>query len=190
LKDFDPMEKAATVKHNQTRATISLVAAILVGLTLILSGSGKVLAFGELPGQTMQFIGAILPDAWLTPGLAYFLSEIFFPIVLPCIELGLGIMLLLRIWPRFFAALVLPLLAAFMVNNIWYISQGDLKFTDCDCFGIWRVFLGAFTHVESLYIDIVLFALALTVVFVQPGEFFASPPWLPKSRKRTVKATK
>jgi uncharacterized membrane protein YphA (DoxX/SURF4 family) len=177
------MAEAAKIAQNRTRARIGLIAAILVGLTFILSGSGKVLAFGEMPGQTMQFIGAILPDAWLTPGVAYFLGEIFFPIIMPWTELCLGILLLLRIWPRFFAALVLPLTAAFMVNNIWYISQGDLKFTDCDCFGIWRIVLGSFTHVESLYIDIALFALALTIVLIQPGEFFASPPWLAKRQK-------
>ncbi|HEX7365166.1 MAG TPA: MauE/DoxX family redox-associated membrane protein [Dehalococcoidia bacterium] len=184
------MAKAEKITQNRTRATIGLVASIMVGLTFILSGSGKVLAFGEMPGQTMQFIGAILPDAWLTPGIAYFMSEILFPIILPCIELGLGIMLLLRIWPRFFAALVLPLTLAFMTNNIWYITHGELKFTECDCFGIWKIFLGSFTHVESLYLDIILFVLALTIVLVQPGEFFASPPWLPKSKKGTVKVNK
>ena len=178
------MAKAVDVKHNQTRATVSLVAGILVGLTFLLSGSGKVFAFGDMPGQTMQFIGAILPDALLTPRLALFLGEIFFPYIIPWTELCLAILLLARIWPRFWAALTLPLTAAFMANNAWYISQGNLKFTPCECFGIWEKFLGTFTHVESLYIDIVLFALALTIVIVHPEGFFASPGWATKLQKR------
>jgi len=182
------MTKSAVATHNRTRATVGLVAAIVIGVTFLISGSGKILQYGEVPGvSSLQFIGAILPDAWLTPGLADFMRLWFFPIILPCTELALGILLLLRIWPRFFAALVLPLTAAFMANNIWYIRQGDLQFTDCDCFGIWRIFLGSFTHVTSLYLDIILFALALTIVLVQPGEFFASPPWLPKRKQATVK---
>ncbi len=179
------MAKKAVATQNRTRATIGLVAAILIGVTFLISSSGKILQFGQVPGIDWTFIGAILPDAWLTPGLAKFMGDIFFPIILPCIELGLGIMLLLRIWPRFFAACVLPLTVGFMVNNIWYITHGELKFAECDCFGIWNKFLPFFTHVESLYLDIILFALALTIVLVQPGEFFASPPWLPKRKQVT-----
>ena len=182
------MAKSAAITQNRTRATISLIAAIVIGVTFLISGSGKILQYGEVPGvSSLQFIGAILPDAWLTPGLADFMGLWFFPIILPCTELALGTLLLLRIWPRFFAACVLPLTGAFMVNNIWYIRQGDLKFTDCDCFGIWRIFLGSFTHVTSLYLDIALFALALTIVLVHPGGVFASPPWLPKREQATTK---
>jgi uncharacterized membrane protein YphA (DoxX/SURF4 family) len=174
------MAKAVTVRQNQTRAIVSLVAGILIGLTFLLSGSGMVFGYGDMPGQTMQFIGAILPDAWLTPRLALFLGEIFFPYIIPWTELCLGVLLLIRIWPRFFAALTLPLTAAFMANNAWYISRGDLKFTPCECFGIWEKFLGTFTHVQSLYIDIVLFALALTIVILHPAGFFSGPAWLAK----------
>lgn len=179
------MSKAVSVTHNRTRATVSLVAGILIWLTFLLSGSGKVFGYGEMPGQTMQFIGAILPDAWLTPQLALFLGDIFFPIIIPWTELCLGVLLLLRIWPRFWAALILPLTAAFMANNAWYISQGNLKFTPCECFGFWEKFLGTFTHVESLYIDIILFVLALTIVIIHPAGFFTSPPWLTKLGKGT-----
>ena len=184
------MSKEIAVNQNQTRDTISLVAGILVGLTFLLSGTGKVFGYGDMPGQTMQFIGAILPDAWLTPKLALFMGDIFFPIIIPWTELCLAILLLIRIWPRFWATLTLPLAAAFMANNAWYISQGDLKFTPCECFGIWEKFLGTFTHVQSLYIDIVLFALALTIVIVHPAGFFSGPPWLSKIGQKKSEAPK
>jgi len=46
--------------------------------------------------------------------------------------------------------------------------------------GIWEKLFGTLTHVQSLSLDIMLFALALTIVIVHPGEFFSSPPWLAK----------
>jgi uncharacterized membrane protein YphA (DoxX/SURF4 family) len=181
------MSKATEESRHRVRATVSLVAGILIGLTFLLSGSGKVFGYGEMPGQTMQFIGAILPDAWLTPQLALFMGDILFPYIIPWGELCLGILLLVRIWPRFFAAITMFLTAAFMANNAWYISQGQIKFTSCECFGFWEKFLGTFTHIQSLYIDIVLFALALTIVIVHPAGFFSSPPWAIKLQKRTKK---
>ena len=181
------MSKAAGESRHRVRATVSLVAGILIGITFLISGSGKIFGYGEMPGQTMQFIGAILPDAWLTPQLALFMGQIFFPYIIPWTELCLGICLLLRIWPRFFAALTLPLTAAFMVNNIWYISQGKNQFTSCECFGIWEKIFGTLTHAQSLGLDIVLFALALTIVIIHPAEFFSSPPWATKLQKRVKK---
>jgi len=179
------MSDSIKEKRRRVRATVSLVASILIGLTFLISGSGKVFGYGEMPGQTMQFIGAILPDAWLTPRLALFIGDIFFPYIIPWTELCLGILLLVRIWPRLFAAITLPLTAAFMANNAWYISQGQTKFTSCECFGIWEKLFGTLTHVQSLSLDIILFGLALAVVLIHPGGFFSSPPWLAKIGKGT-----
>ena len=184
------MSDNAEQGHQRVRATVSLVAGILIGLTFLISGSGKVFGYGDMPGQTMQFIGAILPDAWLTPQLALFMGQIFFPYIIPWTELCLGILLLLRIWPRFFAAITLPLTAAFMANNAWYISQGQNKFTSCECFGIWEKMFGTLTHVQSLSLDIILFALALTIVLVHPNDFFSSPPWLSKIQLGTKRQKK
>ena len=177
------MSDAAEESRHRVRSVVSLVASILVGLTLLIAGSGKVFGFGEMPGQTMQFIGAILPNSLLTPGVAYFIGDVFFPYIIPWTELCLGILLLLRIWPRLFATISLPLTAAFIANNSWYISQGKTRFTSCECFGIWEEMFGTLTHVQSLSLDIVLLALALTIIFVHPGGFLSSPPWLAKLGK-------
>jgi len=178
------MPETTKASGRQVSAIISLVASILLGLTFLISGSGKVFAFGEMPGQTMQFIGAILPDAWLTPGLAHFIGSIFFPYIIPWTELCLGILLLLRIWPRLIAAISVPLIAAFIANNSWYISQGKMKFTSCECFGIWEEMFGTLTHLQSLSFDMILLALALTIIFVHPSGFLSSPPWLAKLGRR------
>ena len=177
------MPDATQESRQRVRSIVSLVAGTVLGVIFLIAGSGKIFAFGEMPGQTMQFIGAILPDAWLTPGVAYFIGDILFPYIIPWAELCLGILLLLRIWPRLFAAISLPLIACFIANNSWYISQGKMKFTSCECFGIWEEMFGTLTHVQSLSLDIVLFALALTIIFVHPGSFLSSPPWLAKLGK-------
>ncbi|UCH51851.1 MAG: DoxX family protein [Chloroflexota bacterium] len=174
------MSNTTEASRQRVRSIVSLVAGTILGFIFLLSGSGKLFAFGEMPGQTMQFIGAILPDAWLTPGVALFLGGIFFPYIIPWTELCMGILLLLHIWPRLIAALSLPLISAFIVNNAWYISQGKMNFTSCECFGIWEEMFGTMTHLQSLSFDIVLLALALTVIFVHPAGFLSSPPWLAK----------
>ncbi len=184
------MPDATQESRQRVRSIVSLVAGILLGLIFLIAGSGKAFGFGEMPGQTMQFIGAILPDAWLTPGVAYFIGDILFPYIMPWTELSLGILLLLRIWPRLFAAISLPLIACFIANNSWYISQGKTRFTSCECFGIWEKLFGTLTHVQSLSLDIILFALALTIVLVHPGDFLSSPPWLAKIQKGTKRQKK
>jgi len=184
------MPDATQESRQRVRSIVSLVAGILVGIILLIAGSGKAFGFGEMPGQTMQFIGAILPDALLTPGVAYFIGDILFPYIIPWTEILLGILLLLRIWQRLIAILCLPLTAAFMANNSWFISQGSTKFASCECFGIWEEMFGTLTHVQSLSIDIVLFALAMTIIFVHPGGFLSSPPWLARFQKRNKRQNK
>ncbi len=165
---------------NKTRSIISLIACILVGLTLVIAGSGKLIGFGEVPGQTIEFIGDILPEAWITPGSVYFLFEIFVPYVLPISELLLGLLLLVGLASRLIAILCIPLIISFMVNNIWVIGQGLDKFPECVCFGIWETFFGGLTPVQSLIYDITLFVLVIIIIFVHPGRFLASRPWLEK----------
>ena len=181
-----------TTQYSRQRAKsiISLVASILLGLVLLIAGSGKIFAFGEMPGQTMQFIGAILPDAWLTPGVAFFIGDMLLPYIIPWVELCLGILLLLRIWPRLMAAISLPLIVTFIANNAWYISQGKMRFTSCECFGIWEEMFGTLTHLQSLSFDIVLLALALAIIFVHPGGFLSSPPWLAKLGEKAKRQDK
>lgn len=165
---------------NKTRNIISLVACILVGVTMVVAGSGKLIGFGEVPGQTVEFVGDILPEAWITPGSVFFIFEIFVPYILPIAETLLGLLLLIGLAPRLIAILCIPLIAAFMTNNIWSISQGVDKFPECVCFGIWETFFGGLTRVQSLIYDIVLFILVIIIIFVLPGRFLASRPWLEK----------
>jgi len=164
-------------KKTRVRSIIALVASILMGLTFVMSGSGKTFGFGEIPGQTMHFLSDILPDFLFTPEIAYFIGYILLPYIIPLAELGLGLLLLLQIWPRLLACIASPLIITFIANNSWLISKGKL-FASCECFGIWEDIFGRLTPTQSLGYDIVLLGLALTIIFVHPGPFSYVPRWL------------
>lgn len=170
--------------RQRTKAIVSLVASVILGATLIIAGSGKAIGFGEVPGQTMEFIGDILPEAFITPATVFLLFEIFIPYILPGIELLLGILLLVGLVPRLIAVLCLPLTLAFMSNNIWSISQGMDKYPECVCFGIWEKIFGGLTPVQSLSYDILLLILAIVIILIYPGGFLSSREWLSKLMKK------
>ena len=176
----ETIEKA----HRRTRLIISTIAAVLVGLTLAMAGSGKLGGFGEMPGQTIMILDRIIPEAWLTPEVSLFIGEVFLPYIIPGIELILGILLILSIWPRIMAILCLPLTMAFMASNYWLIRLGVAEFSSCECFGIWEVMFGSLKPIQSMYIDIGLFVLALIIIFLHPGGFLYSPPWAVKLEKK------
>jgi uncharacterized membrane protein YphA (DoxX/SURF4 family) len=172
-------------KH-KTRSKISLVASIIVGLILAFAGSGKIFGIGEMPGQTMMFLSQVIPG-FLYIHVYTFVEDIFLPHFVPAIELALGIFLLLGIWPRFMAIFTLLLSMVFMANNSWLISIGMQQFPSCECFGIWEKMFGTLTPLQSLYIDIGLFLLSLTIILVRPGGFFSSPGWATMLNQRIKK---
>ena len=147
-------------------------AAILAGLILLISGTGKI------PGQT-EFIDALLKSFW-TPAVAYFIGY-----GLPWIETGLGILLLSGLFPRMTAVLCLPLITGFIANNSWALINGVEKFPECgSCFGIWEKFLGSVSPVMALAIDIVLLGLVLMVILLHQGDFLTFQPWFVRRKKR------
>lgn len=146
--------------------------AIIVGLTMLVSGTGK------LPGQT-EFIDALLKSFW-TPTIAYFIGY-----CLPWVETGLGVLLIIGILPRIAAALCIPLTAGFIANNIWAIANGVDSFPECaSCFGIWEKWLGSLSPPGALVFDIVLFFLALNVLVFYRGGFLTFKPWFIRRKKR------
>ena len=157
-------------KRNLARGWITLAAGLLLGLTLLVSGSGK------LPGQT-EFIDVLLQSFW-TPPIAFLTGY-----CLPWVEIILGVFLLVGSFPRIAAGLSLPLIAGFMANNSWALSQGVEQFPECGyCFGIWEEWLGAISPLQALYIDIVLFCLALIVFLFYPSGFLSFRPWFIKHK--------
>lgn len=148
--------------------------AIIVGVTLLVSGTGK------LPGQT-EFVDVLLKSFW-TPTVAYFVGY-----CLPWLETGLGIFLLLGLFPRIAAALCLPLTVGFMANNGWALINGVERFPECaTCFGMWEEFLGALSPLGALVLDVVLFCLALIVLLLHKEDFLTFRPWFIKRKVKRV----
>lgn len=152
----------------------------MVGVTLIVAGTGKAIGFGEVPGQTVEFIGDVLPAAFINSTAVFIIYEVFIPYVFPGVEMILGIFLLIGFVPRLAAVICLPLTLAFMSNNIWSISQGLDKFPECVCFGIWEKLFGGLTPVQALGYDIGLLVLAVVIILLHPGVFLSSREWLTK----------
>jgi len=162
------------IENRWQRVFIILGPSVFLGLVLLASGSGK------LPGQA-EFIDALLGSFW-TPPVAYLIGY-----CLPWVELILGVFLLLGVFPRIVAALCLPLIAGFMANNAWALSQGMEQFPQCgDCFGIWEKLFGALSPLQALYLDIVLFCLALIILLFHPSGFLSFRPWFIKRKGEDI----
>jgi len=152
------------------KRSVVLGSSLFLGLTLLVSGSGK------LPGQA-EFIDALLQSFW-TPQVAYFIGY-----CLPWVEVVLGALLLFGVLPRIAAGLSLPLTAGFMANNSWALSQGIGQFPQCaQCFGIWEEWLGSISPLQALGLDVVLFCLALIILLFHPGGFLTYRPWFIKRK--------
>ncbi|MBM4446185.1 MAG: redoxin domain-containing protein [Chloroflexi bacterium] len=163
--------------RERVRGEISLIACILIGLTLLASGTGKIIAAEEAPAQVVDFISNIIPDIFITPGTISFMYDIFIPRVIPWAEFILGACLLVGFLPRLMAILTIPLLLAFLGTNLWSIIQGG--YTTCaSCFGIWEKYFGSLTPVQSLIYDLVLIALAILIIIIHPAGFLSSRRWL------------
>lgn len=166
-------------KGRKARNIVGIVACVLIGVTLVMSGTGKLFSFGEVPGQTVEFIGYVLPHAWLTPFSVTAIYDVIIPYVVPAAELAIGLLLLIGFAPRLIAAIFVPLTLMFMGNNIYSMHLGVAKIPSCSCFGIWEtIFHTTLTPSQSLVYDIVLFALAFVIIFVIPLKFFQSQKWL------------
>ncbi len=165
--------KRPQLKRRWQRIVVIFVPCILLGLVLLISGVGK------LPGQA-EFADVLLGSFW-TPTVATLISR-----VLPWVEIVLGAVLLFGVFPRLVAALSLPLLAGFMANNAWAISQGMEQFPDCGCFGIFEELFGAMTPVQALGLDIVLILFAVTIIVFHPAPFLSFQSWFRKRKGERI----
>lgn len=150
------------------RYRLSVVAGIILGLIFITAGLGKLLY------QLETFKVFYTPPVTLLPPALT--NSIF--IWLPSIELLLGLLLILGIAPKLTATCSSVLIAAFIANNSWLLSQG-LGYKSCpECFGIWEsIFMGELSTIGALYLDVGMLALAFIIVFCYPGNLLTTQPW-------------
>jgi uncharacterized membrane protein YphA (DoxX/SURF4 family) len=165
------------------RNIVVIIACVLLACIFLYAGVGKLADIGQMPGQT-EYIDKLIPDFLYTPEVARFIVSVGIPYILPIGETILGLLLLVGLIIKLDAIAVLLLASAFIYHNSWMISHGIDKFADCSCFGVWETKFGVVSPAVSLWIDIIMFLLALVIIFVQPGGIFTSQYWFRKfSRK-------
>jgi uncharacterized membrane protein YphA (DoxX/SURF4 family) len=157
-------------KGDWRRDLIALGPSTFVGLTLFISGVGKI------PGQT-EFVDLLLKSLW-TPTMAYLIGH-----VLPIGEIILGLFLVFGIFPRIAAGLCLPLLIGFMASNSVAMSRGMEEFPSCGCFGVWEALFGIVTPMQAMVLDVVLLLLAVIILVFHPTGLLHFRPWLIKKWK-------
>ncbi|MBN1691346.1 MAG: DoxX family membrane protein, partial [Dehalococcoidia bacterium] len=159
--------------HIRILTVVSFAAAILLGLILIASGTGKLFGDIETSSQVMAFVNDLLPEALLVPPVIYFIYNILVPYLFPIAELILGLCMLFGLVPALAALISLPLMLVFMATNIWALTAGGYE-TCAGCFGLWEEIFGHLSPAQSLIIDIFMIVLALLIIFMRPGRFFYS----------------
>ena len=159
-------------KGDWQRDLIALGPTTFLGLTLFISGVGKV----PVKAQT-EFADILLKSFW-TPTMASLIVD-----VLPWVEIVLGLFLIFGIFPRIIAALCIPINIGFMANNILAISRGVEAFSSCGCFGVWEEIFGMVTPAQALVYDVVMLALAVIVVRFHPTGWWHFRPWVIKKWK-------
>lgn len=137
------------IKRNHL-AIIPVIARLVVGLTFILAGLGK------LP-QKMQFVDAVISYHVLPHPIAW-----CYGVALPWLELIIGLWFLSSYCIRLAAGLSVPLILTFIVANILALMKGKVT---CNCFG--EIVLAIPTPV-ALLVDFVLLAL-ITVILLRDG---------------------
>jgi len=138
-----------------------MAASIILGIIFFAAGLGKLLT--EAEGFKMIFNP--FPDFLASA----FANTIF--IWLPYIEIVIGLLLIIGIVPKLMAILSAVLIVGFITNNAWLLSRG-LGYEPCTCFGILDRIIGVeLSTTGSLYLDIVMLALVLIIVFCHQSSF-------------------
>lgn len=146
---------------------ISVGASLILGLIFIVAGLGKLL---HQPDTVRIFF---IP-------LPYFLTQAMAKAVLnwlPVIELTIGFLLVIGIAPKLVATFSSVLIAGFIAHGSLLIRRG-LASEPCDCFGKMKIVpYTELSIIGSLYLDIVMLALILIILFWHQRNFFNIYPW-------------
>ena len=158
-------QKEVSARNYTYRYWAGAGAGILLGMILVISGLGKLLYQGE-------FLEVLLTGSFLNTSLVYIVAKWF-----PWVEVLFGLLLITGFVLKTMASLSAALIAAFIADNAWRLSQG-LGYEPCGCFGILeKMVMGTFSSVEALYVDIGMLALVLIILLSYPERFLNIYPW-------------
>jgi uncharacterized membrane protein YphA (DoxX/SURF4 family) len=133
--------------HNRGYLT---VARILAGAVLILAGVGK------LP-EGIQFVDVVIKYHVLPHPIAF-----GYGVILPWLELGIGLLLVLGLYTRLVAVISLPVIFSFIVANSISLSMGKVVCTSC--FG--EIIIAVPTP-AALVADFILLSIMLSLLWME-----------------------
>jgi len=146
-------------------------ASIILGLIFVAAGLGKLLD----PVAIRDMLYIFFPSFG-----SLFLTSAFTKAILiwlPRIELIVGLILIIGIAAKLMAIFSSVLIAGFIANNSWMISQG-LGYKPCGCLPIVeRITQTQLSNVGALYLDTGMLALVLIILFCYRGNFLNIHPW-------------
>jgi len=140
------------------RYWINVPAMTMLGMFLLVAGVSKLFY------QSGSFSAAPFIESLPLVG-------VFF-VVLPYIEIALGLLLVNGVAVKFAATLTGAMVAQFATSNIILITMGK-GFELCDCFGM----AGRLTYLDALIIDGIMAFLVAVVLVCHRGRYFNRLPW-------------
>jgi len=176
-------------KTSRARYIFVIAACIFIAIIFLISGTGK-LGNWQLPGQTLDFIVRLLPNAVIMSDAFMWIYNDFIPVAVPTVELMIAVFLLVGFIPRFWAIITILMTLVFIADNSYAIIIGIGQFTSCSCFGFWEELFGGLTPVQSLVLDIIMLALSVLILIWHPGRIFQSRPWLANLGKKKTTVDK
>jgi uncharacterized membrane protein YphA (DoxX/SURF4 family) len=154
------------------RYWITVIAGLLLGIIFLSSGIGKIIGHGVMlvSVANLTFFPHIL--------------QVLITDWLPWAEVVLGLALITGIGTQIVSLLSSILIACFLFQNSWMIAHG-MSNEPCHCFGaLERLFQGRLSTMNSLYIDIGMLALAITIYFCFQGGVKEWRPWFMRMRRK------
>ena len=152
------------------RNWLGVWAAVFLGLVFITAGAGKVFAQS---GGTELLLPGFLPP---------FLAQAF-SLVLPWLEVAIGVLLILGIAIKFTTSLSALMIAGFATSNIVLINLG-MATEPCGCFG--GVTGGEFSTGAALILDGVMVLMVVLIFLFHPSSFRSIKPWCLVSEQETA----
>lgn len=143
------------------RNWLGVWAVVFLGLIFVVAGAGKVFAQS---GGTELLLPEFLP-AFVVQAIS---------VILPWVEIAVGVLLILGIAVKFTTSLAALMIAGFVVSNIVLINLG-MAAEPCGCFG--GITGGEFSTGASLILDGVMVGMVLLVFKFHPSSFTSIKPW-------------